>query len=403
MPALGSKALGTCVWIWIFSGGLIFFEPSLYEFLFMAVLCVAAMARMPLFVSTTPLFFLLFPFSVSALIAGLQVRYGSPLGGFVYIAVTIYLLLTAFFVANFVAGAPERHIKIIRRAYLWIAMVSATIGVLAYLGLLPSADLFLLHGRARAMFKDPNVYGPFLVLPAMFLLRDLFFEQRSRLLNGALLLMLTVGVFVSFSRAAWGHLAVSGLLVFAMCFWLEAKAAFKVRMLVLALVGTLVLAITFVGLLSIPEVASLFEQRASMSQSYDTGSTGRFGRQGYAFDLALTHPWGLGPGEFRHLRIQEDPHNTYVNVLHAYGWGGGFCYYLLVFFTLWRGIVGMKNPAIRGALIPVMAVYVPLVIQAGIIDTDHWRHYFLVVGLIWGLTANTAIFGLRLPVRRRLR
>ena len=133
-----------------------------------------------------------------------------------------------------------------------------------------------------------------------------------------------------------------------------------------------------------------------MSQSYDTGSTGRFGRQGYAFDLALTHPWGLGPGEFRHLRVQEDPHNTYVNVLHAYGWGGGVCYYLLVFFTLWRGIVGLKNPAIRGALIPVMAVYIPLVVQSAIIDTDHWRHYFLVVGLIWGLTANTVIFGLQL-------
>ena len=113
MRAFGARALTTSVWLWIFSGGLIFFEPSLYELLFMVVLCAAVMARMPLFVSTTPLFFLLFPFSVFALIAGLQVRYGSPLGGF--FAVTIYLLLTAFFVCQLRCWVPERHIKLIRK------------------------------------------------------------------------------------------------------------------------------------------------------------------------------------------------------------------------------------------------------------------------------------------------
>jgi hypothetical protein len=29
---------------------------------------------------------------------------------------------------------------------------------------------------------------------------------------------------------------------------------------------------------------------------------------------------------------------------------------------------------------------VPHVIEAAIIDIDHWRHYFLIVGLIWGVT-----------------
>jgi hypothetical protein len=30
---------------------------------------------------------------------------------------------------------------------------------------------------------------------------------------------------------------------------------------------------------------------------------------------------------------------------------------------------------------------VPLAGEAAIIDTDHWRHWFLLVGLIWGVTA----------------
>ena len=34
-----------------------------------------------------------------------------------------------------------------------------------------------------------------------------------------------------------------------------------------------------------------------------------------------------------------------------------------------------------------MATFVPLCIEAAIIDLDHWRHFFLIAGLIWGVTA----------------
>ena len=51
-----------------------------------------------------------------------------------------------------------------------------------------------------------------------------------------------------------------------------------------------------------------------------------------------------------------------------------------------RAFLGFGVP--RRLLIPLVAVYIPLVVQAGIIDIDHWRHYYLIVGLIWGVTAG---------------
>ena len=81
--------------------------------------------------------------------------------------------------------------------------------------------------------------------------------------------------------------------------------------------------------MSIPSVQELFDIRAT-DQAYDEGESGRFGRQGYAFDLALSNPWGLGPLEFSKLRIVEEPHNSYVTTLHAYGWGGGFFFTMLI-------------------------------------------------------------------------
>ena len=375
--------------IWIFCGGVVLFEPSPYEFSFVLVLALGVAAGMSLFSSTIPLLLLATAFIPFGLIGAFQVRYTPLTDAFTFVAVTIFLFITSYFVANFVGEAPEKRVRLIVRAYMAIVVLSSVLGVLAYLRLVPGADAFVLYGRAKGMFKDPNVYGPFLILPAMYVLRDVFFGHGRKLLFAGILFMLVmIGVFVSFSRAAWGHFALSSLLVFALCFFLEAYARDKVRMLILALVGFMVIVVAFAGLLSIPAVGRLFEERASVTQDYDTGDTGRFGRQGYAFDLALSHPLGLGPTEFHNLRIIEQPHNTYVTVIQAYGWGGGACYYLLVLATLWRGLRGLADPAKRKLLIPALAVYIPLVVQSGVIDTHHWRHYFPVVGLIWGITVN---------------
>jgi O-antigen ligase len=157
--------------------------------------------------------------------------------------------------------------------------------------------------------------------------------------------------------------------------------------MMIAMAGVLMIGISIVGMLSIPSVNRLFEIRAS-SQSYDEGETGRFGRQGYAFELALNNPLGIGPNEFSTKRVTELPHNVYVNVLLVYGWGGGFVFYVLVLATVWRGLSFVIRPGPnRLLLIPLVAVFVPLAIEAAIIDLDHWRHFFLVAGLIWGVTA----------------
>jgi O-antigen ligase len=255
---------------------------------------------------------------------------------------------------------------------------------------LPGADLFLRYGRAKAAFEDPNVFGPFLILPAMFALQKVLLGTPRHVFWASIVFMIIfIGVFVSFSRAAWGHMVLSSLMVFVLGFLLRADAREKVRMLILAMAGAAMLAVALIGLLSIPEVADLFAQRASAEQNYDTGETGRFGRQAYAFDLALANPWGIGPGEFFNLRITEQPHNTYVSVLHVYGWGGGLAFYLFILLTLWHGVRLLIHPSgNRMLMIPLIAVFLPLSLEAAIIDTDHWRHLFLVAGMIWGVAAG---------------
>jgi len=374
--------------IWVVSGAFVATEPSPYELTFILVLALAMLGGFGLHRSTLGLLLLLTCFIPFGLIAAFQVKY-TPLGeSLVYLAVTIFLLFTAYFVANFVADAPQRRIRLVVWAYIAAAALSALAGLMGYLDLVPGANALTLYGRAKALFKDPNVYGPFLVLPAMYLLqRVLLATGRRQLLAGALFGLLFVGVFVSFSRAAWGHLAASGVLVFVLVFIFEAQTRDRVRMILVGMAGALALLIALAGLLAIPQVGELFETRAS-AQSYDEGATGRFGRQAFAFDLALSHPLGLGPLEFRNTRVEEEPHNTYVNVFLSYGWGGGLAMVLLIATTIWRGTRFVVRPSPnRLLLIPLISTFGILSIEAAIIDLDHWRHFYLLAGLIWGVTA----------------
>jgi hypothetical protein len=378
--------LDVLVAFWIFTGCLVFVEPSPYEVSFLLVLPVAFMAGMGLYRSTLGLLLIFLGFIPFALIGAFQVRIMDVSDALVFVIVTIFLLLTTYFVANYVAENTERRMRLVMGAYTFAALLSAVIGTLAYLRLMPGADTFLLYGRAKAMFNDPNVFGPFLVLPAMFALqRVLLCTGRRAFWSVVVYMVLFVGVFASFSRAAWGHFAFSSIITLVLCFWLEARAHEKLRILLLSLLGLGMLVVALGGLLSIPSVASFFETRTA-EQSYDSGETGRFGRQGYAWELAVANPWGLGPKEFSYMRITELPHNVYVNVLHAYGWGGGAMYYLLVLSTLWLAFSSLARPSpFRPMMIPLVATFPMLVGESAIIDSDHWRHYFLVAGLVWGI------------------
>ncbi|WP_297103811.1 O-antigen ligase family protein [uncultured Devosia sp.] len=384
-----ARALDWAVALWVFSGFFVFVEPSPYELTFLLVLAVSILAGLGLFRSTLGLLGIILAFTPFALIAVFQVRHTSVTDALIFTLVTIFLLLTSYVAANYVAEKTVPRMRLVVAAYTVAAVLAAAIAILAYLRLMPASDLFLLYGRARATFKDPNVFGPFLVLPAMYALQRLLLANslKTMVLSGTVYLVLFVGVFVSFSRAAWGHFAASSLIVLALVFLLEAGGREKVRIILVSIAGALMLLVALAGLLSIPAVADLFETRTA-SQNYDTGETGRFGRQGYAFELALEHPWGIGPGEFSQLRIMEEPHNVYVTVLHVYGWGGGVMFYVLIGLSLWKGALLLARPSpYRLMAIPLMATFTMVMLESAIIDSDHWRHVYLLIGLIWGLSS----------------
>jgi hypothetical protein len=141
------------------------------------------------------------------------------------------------------------------------------------------------------------------------------------------------------------------------------------------------------ALLSVDQVSELFKERASLDQSYDTGHTGRFGRHVLGFLLAFETPLGVGPLQFTKF-FPEDPHNSYLNAFMSGGWISGLAYFTLVLVTVVTSFryVFVATPW-RSIYHVVFASYLAVAGESLIIDSDHWRHYFLLLGALWGLTA----------------
>src|SRR5262249_28081466 len=149
-----------------------------------------------------------------------------------------------------------------------IASLAAIIG---YARVLPSLnELLLLYDRSRGTFKDPNVLGAFLIFPTLLALQPVISGTFRQAVKGCALLALFVpAVLLSFSRAAWGQVVYTSLIVIGMTFLTTRSPAHRVRLVLLSMAGVVVMA-AFVGaLLSIDAVAELFKQRASLEQSCD--------------------------------------------------------------------------------------------------------------------------------------
>ena len=252
---------------------------------------------------------------------------------------------------------------------------------------------------ARSTIRTCSV--AFLVLPALMAFQRMLAGRLSAALGGGvILLVMLTALLLSFSRAAWGQFAVAALLLMGMMFATSRAPSERLRMVLIAMGGTLVTLFLLSALLLIGQIADLFKERATRDQNYDLG---RFGRYILGFDLMLDRPLGIGVLQFSKSYFSEDPHNTFLNTFMSGGWLGGLAYLALTFVTAVRGLrfVFVRTPW-QPTYHVVYAAFLGIAGESAIIDIDHWRHYFLILGVLWGLMAATTIMR-RTPLRARAR
>ncbi|HVF76691.1 MAG TPA: O-antigen ligase family protein [Solirubrobacteraceae bacterium] len=358
--------------------GVVQFEPAPSDGLFGVVIGLSAVTghlrigRLPMGITV-----LLALYAAMSLMSVTEAIYLGP--AVLYLTITLYLLAFAVWLALYVDS--EARARLVARAYVAGAVTMATVSTLAIFGALPGGELLLAEDatRAKGLFKDPNVFGPFLVPAGLLLVQEYIDPHLLRLKRRTSLLLLAIvaaGVLVSYSRAAWASFVV-GIVIMLVVTVMRRRG----RRRALALVSALAtIALALLAVVALTGSGSFLNQRASL-QSYDAQ---RFAAQSSGFALAGEHPLGVGPGQFE-VYEPLSAHSLYVRAVAEQGYFG---------FALLIGLVGMTlalacRNALRGrsawgiGSAALLAAWCGILFNSAFVDTLHWRHLWFVAALIW--------------------
>jgi O-antigen ligase len=359
--------------------GVVVIEPAPSDAVFLVVIAVAIVTgRFSLRDVPGPVAGLLAVFATLNLMSAVQVA--DPGRAAVYFTITLYLMVLGIWLPGYLTSSGRARLLV--RAYLVAAVTSAAAGVLALVAPLPGAELLTEGGRARALFQDPNVFGPFLIPAVLIVIEEIL---RPRLLSARLptkaltLAVLALGVVFSYSRGAWLNLAVA-LVVLGVVLTLRRGGARRALALVAVAVATAAVA---GGIVAATGSVDFLAERAR-SQAYDSQ---RFSGQRAGLRPAQVYPFGAGPGQFESV-AGISAHSTYARALGEQGFPGLLVVLALLAVTLsfavgnaarGRSTYGIGSAALLAAWCGVLA-------SSAFVDTLHWRHLWLVAALIWAGT-----------------
>ena len=130
-------------------------------------------------------------------------------------------------------------------------------------------------------------------------------------------------------------------------------------------------------------------QRAQLIQSYDVGEGGRFRLQELALASVLNFPTAWGRSSSRAFTACSST----TSICRPSWFTAGparMAYILLLLSTSgWLAHRRFIRTPWQGYAIAAFGAFFGEVAEGFVIDTDHWRHFFLILGMIWGLAAAT--------------
>src|SRR5229473_5684741 len=385
------------VWLVGASGAIVFIEPSPYELVTLAATVIFFATGLRLRLVFMPLLLLLVLLNVGYTIGAIPLLEQSNVAS--WIATSWYMALTVMFWAMVVSEDTAARLDMLRRGLIVGAMIASLAAIAGYFNLIPGGyDLLTLYERARGTFKDPNVLGAFLILPALFALQSVVSDSFGKAFRSTIALgIMGLAILLAFSRAAWGGLALTSAFMLALMVLTSPSRAQRSRIIVMAVVAAIFVAMLVAVLLSFDSIGEMFKQRASFDQSYDEGRFGRFGRHILGAEMALDLPFGIGPLQF-HNYFPEDTHNSYLNAFMSGGWITGVCYPALVFITVIMGFRYIFVPLPwQRTYLAIFSAFLGTVGESFIIDTDHWRHFWMMLGAMWGMFAAAQAYSRRPP------
>lgn len=363
-------------------------EPAPSDLLFIAIIIWVLLKDRPNLDRVLEMWSAFLPLVIFILINIIALLYASNIYiGSRYFGITLYLLLYALFIGIYTKGY---NIHSMLKAYVIGALVSAGLGLLGFLDLSPNILMYDSY-RTKALFKDPNVLGPFLVPAVIILMWDI---DRGSIFKGKPMLHIVfivffLGIVGTFSRGAWVNLVVAVSIYFIM----NLKQIGLKNLIIYGVILTLLFAGIWTHVIG-DEFREFFVMRLGL-QGYDTQ---RFTAQRAGLILVFENPFGYGPGQFEYMTDKKmvngiSAHNLYIRLLVENGILGFLSMMVLIIYIM-TGLICYHIKVASSITSILISIISGMLINSLVIDTLHWRHLWLFLGFglyfaLEGYYANT--------------
>ncbi len=312
--------------------------------------------------------------------------------GFRFYGITLYLIIYSLLIYFYTDKKNYIHIL---RIYVISSTLAAVLGMIGYLGCFSDYLLFDAY-RVKSLFKDPNVFGAFLVPAVILLLGDiktrtmypkdhkvleklkLFKYINYKIIGYTILIIInSIGIIISYSRGAWVSLA-AGILVLILINIKQIN--YKKIILYFGLIISLGYAL-WVNVFSL-ETKNFFLERLSI-QAYDSD---RFSAQLIGVTKSMDHIFGYGPGQYEYVLMQIkgeefSAHSLYARIILENGIFGFILLMLAFGYIIIKLYRRRKEEELHSVNSIYISIVISLLINSLVIDTLHWRHLWLFIGL----------------------
>ncbi len=281
--------------------------------------------------------------------------------------ITLYLV-GVYFVARYATHLGYRDT--ILKAYVVGAFFSALYGITWWLFFNDVAS------RYRFLFDDPNVYGAFLVPATLFFMWRVLAQGGDvgyRTLNLLGASVTYSALILTLSRGAWLQAGVSLGVLLAIMFFAKQfdRASYKV-------LGSGVVIVLFGGLLMSSTLSEYMLNRQSNS---DLHRIENFNYALSAISDFSTHQFivGYGSGSYEQFSINAfAAHNTYIRLLFENGFLGLGLFGFLIVGVVYKN----RHEFYKPTMAVLLAALAGILVHGLVIDTLHWRHLWLILGLL---------------------
>lgn len=403
---VADRFLHLVLFVSVLSSFYILVEPAPYDYLMVVLGFACVLARVSINRVVLPLLVLLLIRDASGALGLLKILNfgwvrlaGDPIATIItfdypdsirFLAISFYLGLSAVMYACISAQDTMRRIKTIRAAFILSAVIASALGMIGYFKLIPGLDLMFTDGfRISGGFKGPNDFAGFMV-PALLWLIEGFMLDRIRIHNLIASIIIFIGLLLSFSRGGWGSFFVTAIMMVYLLFVTQRQPRIRRRIAFQVIAGVVAAMSILAALSSVDTIRQSITERSQV-QDYDVNgdNRSRLNLEVDSFKAMFDHPLGMGPWGFAHATNWVS-HETFIGTALNHGWVGGAAYLTLIVLTLYVGFRSIWTPAPWQAfLIATYAAFIAMVFEGIFGDTDHWRHFYIVLGLVWGLAAAT--------------